>query len=334
MKMWMFCGACATVVALASTDHHRLPENLSDTGLYVPGQQGVIASGNRPFTPQYPLWSDGLEKSRWVYIPPGTSIDASDPDDWSYPVGTKFWKEFRQHGRRVETRMLWKVSETKWEFGAYAWNDAGTEATLAPEGVPGAAELSPTRKHSIPSQTDCTACHGSAKTGPLGFNALQLSPDRDPNAIHGEPLKAGDHTLSTLADSQLLMHAGEEWKTNPPRIQTEDPATRTVLGYLASNCGTCHNGNGEIAALAPVLRQKDLLTGADAVVRSLMNQPTRWQLPGSADGTVLVSPGHPDESALLARMRSRSPSSQMPPLATALRDEAAIAAVRHWIAGR
>ena len=334
MKIWMFWGACATVVALASTDHPRLPEKLSDTGLYVRGQQGVIDAANRPFTPQYPLWSDGLEKSRWVYIPPGTSIDASDPYDWSYPVGTKFWKEFRQQGRRVETRVLWKVSDTKWEFGAYAWNDTGTEARLAPEGVPGAAALSPTKRHSIPSQTDCTACHGSAKTGPLGFNALQLSPDRDPNAVHGEPLKVGDLTLTTLLDAQLLMHSREDWRTSPPRIHTEDPATRTVLGYLASNCGACHNGNGEIAALAPVLRHKDLLTDADAVARSLMNQPTRWQLPGSAEGTVLVSPGVPDASALLARMRSRSPSSQMPPLGTTLRDEAAVAAVRHWIAGR
>jgi hypothetical protein len=31
-------------------------------------------------------------------------------------------------------------------------------------------------------------------------------------------------------------------------------------------------------------------------------------------------------------MRSRSPSSQMPPLGTTLRDEAAVAAVRQWIA--
>ena len=330
----MLGGACATLVALASTDQPRLPEKLSDTGLYVHGQFGTVDPGNRSFTPQYPLWSDGLEKSRWVYIPPGRSIDASDPDEWQYPVGTKFWKEFRQNGRRIETRVLWKVSETTWEFGAYAWNGTGTEALLAPDGVPSAAELSATKRHTIPSRTDCTACHGSTNTGPLGFNALQLSPDRDANAIHGEPLKVGDLTLGTLVDSQLLMHARDEWRTTPPRIQTEDPSTRAVLGYLASNCGTCHNGKGEIAALAPVLRHTDLLTDGDAVARSLMNQATRWQLPGGTEGTVLVRPGAPDESALFVRMRSRSPSSQMPPLGTTLRDEAAVNAVRHWISSR
>ena len=331
MKTWWLGGACATLVALASPDPARLPEKLSDTGLYVRGQQGIIDPANRSFTPQYPLWSDGLEKSRWIFIPAGQSIDATDPYEWNYPVGTKFWKEFRQHGRRIETRLLWKVTDTKWALGAYAWNEAGTDAVLVPDGVFGAAELTATKRHNIPSRTDCMTCHGAQKTGPLGFNALQLSPDRDPNAIHGEPLKVGDLTLTTLLDSGLLMHSREKWDETPPRIRTDDPSTRTVLGYLASNCGTCHNGNGEIAALAPVLRHRELLTDADAVARSLMNQPTRWQLPGTTEGTVLVRPGVPDESALLARMRSRSPSSQMPPLGTTLRDEAAVTAVRSWI---
>ena len=40
----------------------------------------------------------------------------------------------------------------------------------------------------------------------------------------------------------------------------------------------------------------------------------------------------PDASAMLARMRSRRPSSQMPPLGTELRDDKAIAAVERWIA--
>jgi hypothetical protein len=332
VKTWLLGGAGAVLMAFASPDPVRLPAKLSETGLYVRGQQHLVAPGNRPFTPQYPLWSDGLEKSRWIFIPPGTAIDASDPYEWKYPLGTKFWKEFRQNGRRIETRVLWKVSDTKWEVGAYAWNETGTEAILVPDGVVNAAELSATKRHSIPSRTDCTTCHGSPASGPLGFNALQLSPDRDPNAIHAEPLKAGDVTLTTLVDTQLLMHSREEWTNRPPRIQTADPSTRSVLGYLSTNCGMCHNGKGEIAVLAPVLRHEDLLTDADAVARSWLNQPTRWQLAGTAEGTVLIRPGAPDESALLARMRSRSPSSQMPPLGTTLRDEAAVAAVRQWIA--
>jgi hypothetical protein len=38
----------------------------------------------------------------------------------------------------------------------------------------------------------------------------------------------------------------------------------------------------------------------------------------------------PDVSAMLARMRSRRPSSPMPPLGTVLRDQDALNAIERW----
>ena len=78
---------------------------MSETGLYAAGRPGRDRSGEPPFSPQYPLWSDGAAKARWIYLPPGTAIDTSDPDDWTFPVGTRFWKEFTFNGRKVETRL-------------------------------------------------------------------------------------------------------------------------------------------------------------------------------------------------------------------------------------
>src|SRR5262249_30960643 len=82
-----------------------LPEHLRDTGLYARGGGEEIAPDVLAFSPQYPLWSDGAEKRRWIRLPPGTRIDARDPDRWVFPVGTRLWKEFSL-GRRLETRML------------------------------------------------------------------------------------------------------------------------------------------------------------------------------------------------------------------------------------
>ena len=45
----------------------------------------------------------------------------------------------------------------------------------------------------------------------------------------------------------------------------------------------------------------------------------------------MLDPGAPDHSALLARMRSRRPSSQMPPLGTVVSDQEAIDALTLWI---
>src|SRR5262249_29189727 len=185
-------------------DDAPLLQRLTETGLYSSDRSETIASGVRQFLPQYPLWSDGLKKRRWIALPPDSSIDATSELAWDFPVGTKFWKEFSFNGRRIETRMLWKTSATTWKAASYVWNDDGTDAVLAPaDGVPGVAEIAPGKRHSIPSRTDCLACHGATRTGPLGFNALQLSTDRDPTAIHGEPLAPGMITLADLVKERL-----------------------------------------------------------------------------------------------------------------------------------
>jgi hypothetical protein len=309
------------------------PRRLSETGLYAAGRPGVIDPANRPFAPQYPLWSDGAAKARWIYLPPGTAIDTSDAGDWTFPVGTRFWKEFTFNGRKVETRFIWRASAGRWIFATYLWTEEGHDAVLAPDdGVRGAVEIAEGRRHDVPGASDCRACHGAKRPGPLGFNALQLSTDRDPNAIHGEPLAPGMITLATLASERLLSPARPELVSSPPRIHASSPRTRAVLGYFAANCGTCHNRSGEMTFDGPSLKHSDVSDG-DSVAGDLLGFATSWQVPGLPEGASrMLSLTAPEASAMLVRMRSRRPSTQMPPLGTALRDEAAIDAITKWIA--
>ncbi|MDM7915125.1 MAG: hypothetical protein QUU85_07645 [Candidatus Eisenbacteria bacterium] len=109
------------------------PARLADTGLYSDPATRTVAQENIPYEPQYPLWSDGAVKRRWVHIPPGTHIDASDPDHWQFPIGTRFWKEFSFDGRPVETRFITRGDNGEWMYFAYRWNAEGTDAVLAPE---------------------------------------------------------------------------------------------------------------------------------------------------------------------------------------------------------
>jgi mono/diheme cytochrome c family protein len=329
------CAATLVIgaaVAFAAEPTMRAPARLSETGLYVRDRAGVIDERNRSFTPQYPLWSDGAVKKRWVFLPPGTTIDTRDDSAWEFPVGTRFWKEFSFNGRKVETRMLWKATAAKWIAASYLWNDEQTDATLASDlGEPDVAPVSSSRRHSIPSTSDCLACHGAKRTEPLGFNPLQLSTDRDPSAIHAEPLPPGSVTLDTLARDGLISRTSSSGA--PPRVRTTNPTTRTMLGYLSANCGSCHRGDGEIAVRVPSLRYDQVLRDGDAVAASLIGRATSWQVPGVRDGaSVLIDVASPESSAMLVRMRSRSPSSQMPPLGTVLRDDAAIEMMRKWIA--
>lgn len=317
-----------------AVDAVQLPLRLADTGLYADGRVGAIAADARPFSPQYPLWSDGLTKRRWILLPEGTTIDASDEQGWQFPVGTRLWKEFSLEGRPVETRMFWRVSTARWVSGAYVWNDEATDALLAPsEGIPGHVEVAPGRRHSIPAQADCAACHGpEERVRVLGFNALQLSSDRDPAALHGEPLRPGMVTLETLEVERRLTPARPGRLASPPRITTADGTTRAMLGYLAANCGMCHDGRGDIAGFNASLAYRDVVADGEGVVARLLEQPSRWQVPGLTEGhSVLLRAGKPSESAMFIRMRSRSPSSQMAPLGSVLRDTEALAAMERWI---
>ena len=330
-------GGCALAAAIVARTQAApacpLPERLSETGLYRPGTLDVDPR-NRPFAPQYPLWTDGAAKSRWIHLPPGTTIGAVDVDAWVFPVGTRLWKEFAFGGRRVETRMLWRTDDGTWAYASYVWNEAQTEAALVPpDGLRHAAEVAPGRFHGIPARDDCRTCHENGRTPVLGFSALQLSTDRDPGAPHAEPLAPGMLTVRTLVEEKRLDTPHPELVARPPRIPG-DARTRSALGYLTGNCGHCHNEQSAVATVQFPLKMPAYATPAqvDAAIAALVARTTKWDLPHAAPGTTAaVKPGAPDLSALFVRMRSRRPSSQMPPLGTSLPDSEAIDLVAAWI---
>jgi hypothetical protein len=70
----------------------------------------------------------------------------------------------------------------------------------------------------------------------------------------------------------------------------------------------------------------------DETIAALLTRTTKWDLPHAAPGTTsFVKSGAPELSALLVRMRSRRPSSQMPPLGTVIPDRQATDLVSAWI---
>jgi cytochrome c553 len=278
-----------------------------------------------------------------VRLPDGAAIDVRKIDQWEFPAGTRFWKEFTFAGRKVETRFLRKNSDGTWTFASYAWNEEQTDAILAPEGgLANVAEVAPGKFHSIPAVTDCKACHeadGPGVTGNrtriLGFNALQLSTDRDPAAPHAEPLGDDMVTLRTLAEEHALEPSRPELVAAPPRIDAADARSRAVLGYLSTNCGSCHNEESSIANLGLLLKASVAPSHERrSAIEGLLKPASKWQLPQASEGeTRYVTPGAPDLSALLVRMKSRRPSSQMPPLGTVIHDREAVDLVTEWIAG-
>jgi hypothetical protein len=323
--------------AHAAGAQHQPPQKLSDTGLYGDAVARAIAAGIRPYSPQYPLWTDGAAKLRWVSLPKGRTIDAKDGDAWRFPLGTRFWKEFSFSGRRVETRYIEKTGKNTWLYAAYVWDEQQREATLAPAatGLKNHVEIAPGVRHDIPSVSDCKACHeGMGRDAVLGFGALQLSSARDPLAPHAEPLPEGALDLDTLLREKRLKDAPSAWRTTPPIIVAANPRARAALGYLHGNCSQCHNDRDPVSSVGLSLRAS-FTAGSGAgqpTLHTAVGVRSKFQLRGvSPDHCVRLAPGDSAHSVLLVRMGTRDGVSQMPPLGSKLVDTAALELISDWV---
>lgn len=323
--------AAAGLPVSAASGDDALPPTLADTGLFADARRQVLQADVIAFSPQYPLWSDGADKHRWLRLPPGTAIDARDPDAWVFPVGTQLWKTFAHAGRAVETRYVERRADGRWHYAVYLWNAEGTQATLAPaRGTVLALPQAPGGRYEVPGRGDCLACHDSAVVPVLGFTALQLSTDRDPLAPHAD--LAGPVDLRGLVARGIVRGLPGRLLRQPPRIAADTPTERAALGYLHGNCGHCHNADGSPAPVGLRLAQSagDAEGARQRVLASTLGVVGRFRLAGGPD-TPLIAPGQPAHSLLVQRLRSRQANTQMPPLGSRVPDTEGIALVERWI---
>lgn len=132
--------------------------------------------------------------------------------------------------------------------------------------------------------------------------------------------------MCTLTTEGLIYPKRPELITTPPRIAARSPNERAALGYLSTNCGSCHNRESSIASLGLILKHGDQATLATTV-----NQRGHWVVPEAKEESRLINPGHPESSAIIRRVKSRRPSSQMPPLGTVLVDREAVDLLTRWV---
>ncbi|HEY3493995.1 MAG TPA: hypothetical protein VGK73_04885, partial [Polyangiaceae bacterium] len=279
------------------------PLRLSELGLYADIAKKLPAPDVRAFEPAFALFSDGAEKRRWLRLPENARIDGSDPEHWSFPVGSLLFKEFSLGGQRIETRVLARTGSGPDDFflGAFAWNDDESEALFVPAGKVTA------QGYEVPSAERCWSCHGGEQARVLGFSAVQ-QPDVPAELLSSPPAR----------------------RFTPPG----DERTRRALGYLHANCGHCHNPRGSARPdtdLDLALRPGDTATAETGAYRTAVARPsTAFRSPRHA---LRVAPGAPDASALLYRMSDSSPEVHMPPLGSNDVDAGGVLLVRRWIQG-
>ena len=306
-----------------------IPDDLACTGLYSDFPSKTIASDVTPYQPALLFWSDGAVKSRWLYLPPNTQIDTTDPDEWVFPIGTKIWKQFVVGGQLIETRLLWKVDDFTWNFLVYLWSSDGTSATRFDNGETNVNGTT----YEVPSISMCPQCHDGRNDEVLGIDLL------------GTGLAAAQGvTLQGLASSGKLTQAPPSTSVVMPEDTTNKAAA--ALGWLHVNCGiACHNSNINAGAQQTHLYMKIKAADVfppDAGVPQIATTDTYTtavnvtsNLTPNGMHYMRIAPGMSAESLIPLMDLTRAPDAgeflPMPPLVSHVPDTAGVALVQAWI---
>jgi hypothetical protein len=309
------------------------PSTLDCTGLYADLATKTLAPGVQFYLPAVPLWSDAAGKMRWILLPAGTPIDASNPSEWTFPVGTKIWKEFSRDGHRVETRLFQKVaggSPPIWVHAAYAWN-ADESAAVTSGGGDIALPWDGGTYH-IPTFSECEQCHNGRTDHVLGFEQVSLG-------------QAGAQGLTLAELARLGLISPVPAQTQLTLGDDGTGAAAPALAWLHVNCGvTCHNANPNATAygLGMRLRLDPALLDGQAVTASAFDSlKTTIGVGAVSPGWVApvhwtrIAPGDPTHSLLVQLISNRGTNNpvggQMPPIASTIVDSTDVAKVVDWV---
>lgn len=295
-----------------------MPPVLSAYGFFADGPKQVPGKGVTPYRLNTPLYSDGAEKLRFVYIPAGKQAKSMGPDLLDLPVGTALVKTFAftENGKRrlTETRLLLHRA-SGWVALPYLWNAEQTEARLALAGarVPVTTPTGERISYRVPNKNQCKECHGlNGAVIPIGPKGRNLSGEWLGAWMEAGKLDAVHNGMDTMIDWEHR----EGW-----------PADQLARAYLDVNCGHCHRPGGSASNSGLDLRWEQ----RDRAARGVMKRPVAA---GRGAGALLydVVPGKPDESILVHRMERTEPGVAMPELGKDTVDRDGLAVVRRWIA--
>lgn len=333
--VWQSCNRETSVRLYKDKPFVKLSEYRFFTGnpAALQPNDGVL-----PYDLITPLFTDYAEKTRFVWMPRGTSAKYDAEETFDFPDGTVLIKNFwyyhderePEQGRRVlETRLLVKVKGT-WEAHAYVWNKEQTDAELKLAGatLPFAwTDGQGTHRninYVVPNKNQCKGCHNHDEVlTPVGPKARYL------NSIYA--YASGEkNQLDKWVEAGYLQ--GYAPGTDAPRVADwQDPLTGTLheraMAYLEINCGHCHNPHGPANTSGLFLMTNITDPGRLGVMKTPVAAGR-----GSGNLQFSIVPGHPEQSIMVYRMDSDDPGIMMPELGRTLIHQEGIALISEWIA--
>ncbi|MFG0266821.1 MAG: PQQ-dependent sugar dehydrogenase [Rhodopirellula sp. JB055] len=298
-----YAGGLYRLVANESVDDSQsFPQHLSETGLFADTANLVPNPGVVAYQPAATMFRDGIRTLRFVGVPGQEPIH---PMRKRYVPGTVFANTLirdvldsdgKPKAIRLETQLL-SFDGLNWNPTTFAWNDTQTDATLVP--AMGATQTFRVDdpiwgprdwEHRFYARDVCITCHNVANPG-----AASLVPEnlRD---------ETGPGSWSELAEAGYLVQA--KAKRGHEMVDPADesqPLKQRARSYLHSNCAHCHRPAGGATSKMDLRHIKPLDQTA------LIGVPAAQGDFGLGANTLVVDPGHPEQSALVYRVATGGP---------------------------
>ena len=289
-----------------------------------------------PYDLNTPLFTDYAHKSRFVWIPKGSSATYTTDHVLEFPKGTVLIKNFyyyhderkpEQGKRIIETRLM--INNDKgWEVLTYVWNKEQTEAQFDKAG-----DILPvswvnndgkemTIQYIIPNKNQCKSCHTyKGKFTPIGPKVAHLNKD----FVYAEGTQ--NQLAKWLSVGYLTGY--DHQKKHPKAANMDDKSQgihERAMAYLDINCAHCHNpyGAANTSGLTLTLDSPtDLNLG---IYKATVSAGA-----GTGGHTYSIVPGNPDQSILVYRMQSTNPGAMMPELGRTVVHEEGVTLISDWI---
>ncbi|MCK0100185.1 hypothetical protein MWU38_12400 [Qipengyuania sp. S6317L1] len=300
----------------AAIQGDTMPRSLGDYGFFLDAGARQPVGRVHNYELNTPLFSDGADKLRYIYLPDGTQLTADGEGLLKFPLGAAIIKTFAfgegEDRRYIETRVLLHRADG-WLALPYRWNEEQTEARLALAGgrvpitTPSGEEIS----YRIPNKNQCKACHAvDGEVVPIGPKARNLSAGWLAQMHEGGALDEVPHGAGTLP----------EWKN------TSASTKARARAYLDVNCAHCHRPGGGASNSG-----LDLSWDQEVPFAIGVNKPPVAAGRGAGGLLVSIEPGAPDKSILIHRMNSNEPGVAMPELGRSTIDTEAVELIRKWV---
>ena len=294
-----------------------MPRTLEEYGFFVHTDAQLPTWGVKPYELNTPLYSDGADKLRFVYVPDGKQAVADGEDLLQFPVGSALIKTFAygegKDRRLIETRVLLH-REDGWLALPYKWNEEQTEAKLALVG--GRVNINTpdhgTISYRIPNKNQCKQCHSvDDAVVPIGPKARNLSGEWMAEMVKVGRIDAVPQGVGTLP----VWHERQNASLND-----------AARAYLDVNCAHCHRPEGKASNSGLDLRWEQ----DDPTAVGIRKRPVAAGR-GSLGLNFSIVPGDSSRSIMVRRMGSDDPGVAMPELGKSTVDKDGVELIARWI---